>query len=88
MSNKVLSKEQEDMIQNIDLQLDKLIANMEYDEYLSFLRSNDYLSTYDDVLGYNDINYLPDAFLAGLTIDFLTKVKKIVDDKVQELEKN
>lgn len=83
--SKVLSSEQVKMIDEIDMQLDVLMKNMEYDEYLNFLRNNDYLATYDDVLGYNDVNYLPDAFLAGLTVDFLSKVRKIVDDKISEI---
>ncbi len=79
-----LSKEQISMIDRIDQQLDKLLNNMEYEEYLDFLRNDDYLATYDDVLGYNDIHYLPDAFLSGLTIDFLNKVAEKVDKKVAE----
>lgn len=80
-----LSKEQNKMIDAIDQQLDKLLKAMDYDEYLEFLRGDDYLATYDDVLGYNDINYLPDAFLSGLTLEFLEKVKKKVDDKIIEI---
>lgn len=81
-----LTKEQKSMIDKIDGQLDKLLKKMEYEQYLDFLRSDDYLATYDDVLGYNDIHYLPDAFLSGLTLDFLNKVKAKVDKKVEEIE--
>ena len=84
MNNK-LSKEQNDIIEKIDQNLTLLLRNMKYEDYLSFLKSNDYLETYDDVLGYCEINYFPDAFLSGLTVDFLNKVLNITIDKVNEL---
>lgn len=84
MNNK-LSKEQNDIIERIDYNLTLLLRNMKYEDYLSFLKSNDYLETYDDVLGYCEINYFPDAFLSGLTVDFLNKVLNITIDKVNEL---
>ncbi|MBQ8131920.1 MAG: hypothetical protein IJ193_05460 [Bacilli bacterium] len=82
---KVLNTEQNELIDYIDSRLDVLIQNMEYEDYLNFVRGDEHLATYDDVLGYNEINYLPNFFLAGLTVDFLTKVKNIVDQKIVEL---
>lgn len=84
MNNK-LSKEQNEIIEKIDYNLTLLLRNMKYEDYLSFLKSNDYLETYDDVLGYCEINYLPDAFLSGLTVEFLNKVLNITKDKISEL---
>ncbi len=84
MNNK-LSKEQNEIIEKIDNNLTLLLRNMKYEDYLSFLKSNDYLETYDDVLGYCEINYLPDAFLSGLTVEFLNKVLNITKDKISEL---
>lgn len=81
----ILNKEQEEMINNIDERLDVLLHNMEYDDYLSFLRSDDYMETYDDVLGYYEANYFPEAFLSGLTISFLNKVLDKVNTKIKEL---
>ncbi len=85
MISKVLSKEQNAMIEIIDGKLDILLKNMDYNDYLKFLSSDDYISTYDNVLGYCDINYLPNAFFSGLTLDFLNKVLEKVDDKIKEL---
>lgn len=85
-TNKVLSNEQLEMIDSIDEDLSCLMKKMEYEEYLNFLRGDEYLATYDDVLGYNDVNYLPDAFLSGLTMDFLGKVKNRVELKLKELD--
>lgn len=82
---KVLNTEQNELIDYIDSRLDVLIQNMEYEDYLNFVRGEEHLATYDDVLGYNEINYLPNFFLAGLTVEFLTKVKNIVDQKILEL---
>lgn len=82
---KALNREQNELIDYIDSRLDILIQNMNYDDYLMFIRGEEHLATYDDVLGYNEINYLPNFFLAGLTIDFLTKVKNIVDQKIKDL---
>lgn len=82
---KALNQEQNELIDYIDSKLDMLIQNMEYEDYLKFVRGDEHLATYDDVLGYNEINYLPNFFLAGLTIDFLTKVKNIVDQKIIDL---
>lgn len=83
--NSKLSEEQNDIVEKIDYNLTLLLRNMKYEDYLSFLKSNDYLETYDDVLGYCEINYLPDAFLSGLTVDFLNKVLNITEDKINEL---
>lgn len=84
MNNK-LSEEQNNLIKEIDSNLTLLLRNMKYEDYLSYLKSNDYLETYDDVLGYCEINYFPDAFLSGLTVDFLNKVLKVTEDKIHEL---
>lgn len=81
----ILNKEQEDMIKKIDDRLDLLLHNMDYDDYLSFLRGDDYMETYDDVLGYYEANYFPEAFLSGLTISFLNKVLDRVNNKIKEL---
>lgn len=81
----ILNKEQEEMINTIDKRLDILLHNMEYNDYLSFLRSDDYMETYDDVLGYYEANYFPEAFLSGLTISFLNKVLDRVNNKIKEL---
>lgn len=83
--NSVLTKEQENMINLIDSRLDILLNNMEYDNYLAFLKSDDYMQTYDDVLGYYEANYFPEAFLSGLTNSFLTKVLDRVNNKIKEL---
>lgn len=81
----VLNKKQLEMIDLIDKKLSDLMKELDYDDYLKFLRSDEYLATYDDVLGYNDVNYLPKAFLAGLTEEFLEKVNKRVDLKLKEI---
>ena len=83
----MMNKNQENYINIIDSKLDVLLNKMEYDDYIDFIKTNKYLSTYDDVLGYTDINYLPNAFLSGLTDDFLSKVELIVDNKINELDK-
>ncbi len=85
MENNVLSEEQIEMIDKIDSKLDILLHNMEYDSYLDFLKSDDYMTTYDTVLGYYDVNYFPEAFLTGLTIEFLEKILNRVEGKIKEL---
>ena len=80
-----LSDEQVAMIDNIDKKLDILLNNMEYEQYLNFLNSDDYMSTYDHVLGYYETNYFPEAFLSGLTLEFLNKILERVDNKIKEL---
>ena len=84
MSN-ILTKEQEKMIDLIDSRLDILLHNMVYEDYLAFLKSDDYMLTYDDVLGYYEANYFPEAFLTGLTESFLNKVLDRVNKKIKEL---
>ena len=81
-----LSTDQERIILKIDNKLDLLLKNMKYEDYLEFIKSDDYLSTYDDVLGYYEIQYLPEIFLKGLTVDFLNKVLDRVDKKIKELK--
>ncbi len=81
-----LSLEQKEMVDKIDNKLDILLKNMDYNDYLSFLKSDDYLATYDNVLGYCDINYFPNAFLSGLTEEFLNKVLDRVNNKIFELK--
>lgn len=81
----ILSKEQEDKINYIDSRLNILLNNMDYDKYLEFLNNDDYMSTYDHVLGYYEANYFPEAFLSGLTMEFLDKILQRVEDKIKEL---
>lgn len=85
MESSVLNVEQLKLIEQIDKRLNILLKNMEYDEYLKFLKSDDYMLTYDTVLGYYDINYFPEAFLSGLTQDFLNKILDRVENKIKEL---
>ncbi len=84
--NTVLNKEQIYLIEQIDNKLNILLSKMDYDDYLNFLNNDDYMSTYDHVLGYYEVNYFPEAFLSGLTNDFLNKVLNRVEDKIKELK--
>lgn len=86
MEDRVLNDKQLEMIDLIDEKLSKLMQLLEYEDYLNFLRSDEYLATYDDVLGYNDVNYLPNAFLAGLTEEFLEKINNKIDTKLREIQ--
>lgn len=86
MEDRVLNDKQLEMIDLIDEKLSKLMQLLEYEDYLNFLRSDEYLATYDDVLGYNDVNYLPNAFLAGLTEEFLEKINNKIDTKLKEIQ--
>ncbi len=86
MEDRVLNDKQLEMIDLIDEKLSELMQLLEYEDYLNFLRSDEYLATYDDVLGYNDVNYLPNAFLAGLTEEFLEKINNKIDTKLKEIQ--
>ncbi len=86
MEDRILNDKQLEMIDLIDEKLSKLMQLLEYEDYLNFLRSDEYLATYDDVLGYNDVNYLPNAFLAGLTEEFLEKINNKIDTKLKEIQ--
>lgn len=81
-----LDDEQITLINYIDKQLEKIMNIIPHDDYLIFINEDKYLSTYDNVLGYVDINYLPKFFLCGLTVHFLNKVVSVVDKKLSLLE--
>lgn len=80
-----MSDRQRELIDYIDSKLSLLLNNMEYDQYLDFIKSNKIISKYDDILGYVDIDFIDKRFLEELDEDFLLMVKDLVEEKLKEV---
>lgn len=66
--------------------LDILFKIMEYDDYVNFTKSNEYLKTYDDIMGkYANNTPLSKNMINMMTKDFYIKVDQILQNKIDEL---
>lgn len=75
-----------EQIESIDSKLEILFKNMEYNDYINFIKSNKYLKTYDDILG-NYANNVPLSknIIDLMSSDFYNNVETIVKNKIDEL---
>lgn len=75
-----------ELVEEIDNKLEKLYQNLEYDDYIKFIKNNKYLETYDTILG-NYANNIPLSknMIDMFTPDFYQKINTIIDNKLKEL---
>lgn len=70
----------------IDEKLSILFKNMNYDEYVEFVKTTEYLNTYDDIMSKFANNVpLSKNMIDVLPTDFYDKVDHIVQNKIDEL---
>lgn len=73
-------------MEQIDLKLNTLLNNMEYRDYINFIKSDEKLKLYDYLLGkYSNNDTLYKMLVKGFNNDMYEYLNKIIDIKLKEL---
>lgn len=73
-------------MEKIDLKLNTLLHNIEYKEYVTFIKSDERLKLYDSLLGqYANNDELSKIMIKGFNKDMYDYINKILDNKLKEL---
>lgn len=73
----------------IDEKLSILFNNMEYADYLQFIKNNKYLKMYDDMMGkYANNDTISNIMVKVISNSMYQKVLKVVESKIIELNLN
>lgn len=73
----------------IDEKLSILFNNMEYSDYINFIKNNKYLKMYDDIMGkYANNEPISNMMVKVIPNSMYQKVLKIVENKIIELKLN
>lgn len=73
-------------MEEIDLKLNTLLHNMEYKEYVTFIKSDERLKLYDSLLGqYANNDELSKIMIKGFNKDMYDYINKILDNKLKKL---
>ena len=75
--------EKEKRFDEIDKKLSILFENMEYADYISFIKNNKKLNLYDKILGESDINKIPKIFRSALSDELLDQIEIIIDKQIK-----
>ena len=76
-------------MEQIDLKLNTLLNNMEYKDYITFIKSDGKLKLYDYLLGkYSKNHKLSKILVKGFYNDLYEYLNKIIDIKLKELNLN
>ena len=76
-----------DSIEEVDRKLSILFKNIEYEKYLDFIKSNQKLNEYDNILGMFQNNlYITKNMVNALPESFIEEVDDIVKKKLDELK--
>lgn len=81
----VLIMNREDMMNEIDIKLDKLCKVMDYSDYVYFIKHNYPLNIYDRILGRIDIGHYPKFFNVFITNNMMNKINILLDQKIEDL---
>ena len=74
-------------MEQIDLKLNTLLNNMEYRDYITFIKSDERLKLYDYLLGkYSNNDILSKMLIKGFDNDMYDYINKILDNKLKELD--
>lgn len=75
-----------DSIERIEDKLSLLLRNMEYEDYVNFIKTNEKLRDFDNTLALyqNNIIYT-ESMMNSLPEDYISEIDNIVLDKVKEL---
>lgn len=77
----------ENSIEEVDRKLSILFKNIEYEKYLDFIKSNQKLYEYDNILGMFQNNlYITKNMVNALPESFIEEVDDIVKKKLDELK--
>lgn len=73
-------------MEQIDLKLNTLLNNMEYRDYINFIKSDEKLKLYDYLLGQDSNNdTLSKMLVKSFNNDMYEHLNKIIDIKLKEL---
>lgn len=73
-------------MEQIDLKLNTLLNNMEYRDYINFIKSDEKLKLYDYLLGkYSNNDTLSKMLVKSFNNDMYEYLNKIIDIKLKEL---
>ena len=73
-------------MEQIDLKLNTLLNNMEYRDYINFIKSDEKLKLYDYLLGkYSSNDTLSKMLVKSFNNDMYEYLNKIIDIKLKEL---
>ena len=73
-------------MEQIDLKLNTLLNNMEYRDYINFIKSDEKLKLYDYLLGkYSNNDTLYKMLVKSFNNDMYEYLNKIIDIKLKEL---
>lgn len=73
-------------MEQIDLKLNTLLNNMEYRDYINFIKSDEKLKLYDYLLGkYSNNDAVSKMLVKGFDNDLYEYLNKIIDIKLKEL---
>lgn len=76
-----------DSIEEVDRKLSILFNNIEYEKYLDFIKSNNKLHEYDNILGMFQNNlYITKNMVNDLPESFIDAIDDIVKEKLDELK--
>jgi hypothetical protein len=75
----------EEKINSIDRKLDILLDKLDYEDYVNFIKQDRYLSSYDTLVAYTDLNIFPRSLIAFLTDDLYNKIMEVVQKKIDSL---
>ena len=70
----------------IDEYLSILYNNMKYDDYIKFIKENDMLNHYDDIMGkYSNNDPIARTLVKSIPDSFYDDVENIIKNKIDEL---
>lgn len=73
-------------MEQIDLKLDSLLHIMKYEDYIQFIKSDEKLKLYDELLGkYANNDNISKVLVNGFNDEMYEYINKVIDDKLKEL---
>lgn len=76
----------DERMEQIDLKLESLLHIMKYEDYVQFIKSDEKLKIYDELLGkYANNDTTSKVLINGFNNEMYEYLNKIIDDKLKEL---
>lgn len=73
-------------MEQIDLKLDSLLHIMKYEDYIQFIKSDEKLKLYDELLGkYANNDNISKVLVNGFNDEMYEYINKVIDDKLKKL---
>lgn len=72
----------------IDNKLEIIYQNLSYDDYLSFIKGNEYIKLYDDIMGkYANNIPLSKEMINSIPDNMYKEINRLLDIKIKEIKK-